>query len=230
MRLADVKRNYDRLAPIYDWADRWLVQPFAGIGQLRIATVERLQLEPGASVLDIGCGTGLNLPLLVEAVGPSGRVVGLDYSNGMLDQARSRVRERGWTNVELVQGDAAELAGLNGPFDGVLSTWALGIVDDLPSALRRALAVLRPGGRLAVLDLHRTRARGGLRRHLLDPWVHGLLRWSGVDAAEDLDDQALQQKWVEGKAILRAVLEDVREEFNVGDSGFLLSGTAPRAS
>ena len=109
MRLDDVKRNYDRLAGSYDFWDRWVSGPFAGMHALRVQTVERLALEPGDSVLDIGCGTGLNLPLLVDAVGPTGRVVGLDYADGMLDQARRRVRENGWENVELVQGDAAVL-------------------------------------------------------------------------------------------------------------------------
>ena len=135
MRLEDVAKNYDALARFYDLGDRWLSRPFARIGRLRVATVERLGLQAGDSVLDIGCGTGLNLPLLVGAVGPTGRVVGLDYSEGMLREARRRVEANGWSNVELVQGDAALLAGVGGPFDAVMSTWALGIVDDLPAAL-----------------------------------------------------------------------------------------------
>ena len=195
MRLRTVSRNYDRLAPVYDLADRWLIQPFVGMQDLRGATVRALGLARGDTVLDIGCGTGLNLPLLVDAVGPEGRVVALDYSDGMLRRARARVKRHGWRNVELVQGDAARLEGVEGPFDAVMSTWAMGIVDDLPAALDRAVSVLKPGGRLAILDLHRTRAQRGVRRHIVDPVVHFALRCSGVDSAEDLDGERLQRRW-----------------------------------
>lgn len=227
MRLEEVQRNYDRLAPFYDFWDRWLSQPIASMDDLRIQTVERLALRPGDQVLDIGCGTGLNLPLLVEAVGPTGRVVALDYSCGMLEQARARVREHGWENVELVQGDAATLEGVSGPFDGVMSTWALGIVGDLPSALTRAVEVLKPGGRLAILDLHRTRAAAGLRRRLLDPILHKVLLWAGVDTPEDLDEDRLRQRWDKGKAFLRGALVNCGEQSNVDGAGFLLWGVAP---
>lgn len=226
MKLADVQRNYDRLARSYDFGNRWLVEPLTGIEGLRAQTVERLSLREGDSVLDIGCGTGLNLPYLVEAVGESGRVVALDYSEGMLAKARERVQERGWDNVLLVQGDAAVLADTGGPFDAVMSTWALGIVDDLPGALERAIEVLEPGGRLAILDLHRTRAQRGLRR-LLDPFLHALLRISGVDSREDLDDARLQKRWADGKRFLRQALVGLAEESNVGGSGFLLYGSRP---
>ncbi|MFK7930833.1 MAG: class I SAM-dependent methyltransferase, partial [Myxococcota bacterium] len=102
MKLANVQRNYDRLATNYDFWNRWLAEPLTGIEALRARTVEGLELHTGDSVLDIGCGTGLNLPYLVEAVGESGRVVALDYSEGMLGKARERVQESGWDNVMLV--------------------------------------------------------------------------------------------------------------------------------
>lgn len=227
MKREDAARNYDRLARFYDFFDRWLSQPIAGIDALRDQTVARLELQPGDHVLDIGCGTGLNLGRLVKAVGPTGRVVGLDYSAGMLQQARARVQRQGWENVQLLRGDAAELKGVPPPFDAVLSTWALGIVEDLPAALRAAIQVLRPGGRLAVLDLHRTRGSGWIRQKVVDPILHALLRWSGVDAPEDLDEERLQRRWAEGKVLLRASLEDVREVANVDGAGFLLWGRAP---
>ncbi|MCA9495181.1 MAG: methyltransferase domain-containing protein [Myxococcales bacterium] len=224
MRLDEVAKNYDALSRFYDLGDRWVSGPVARMGRLRADTVARLELGPGDSVLDVGCGTGLNLPLLVEAVGPTGRVVALDYSAGMLREARRRVDRHGWSNVELVQGDAARLDGVGGPFDAVMSTWALGIVDQLPAALDRAVAVLKPGGRLAILDFQRTQAQQGLRRRLVDPALHRLLLWAGIDAAEDLDDERFRQRWVDGKSRLRGALVDVEEETNVGGAGFLLWG------
>ncbi|MCB9759096.1 MAG: methyltransferase domain-containing protein [Alphaproteobacteria bacterium] len=226
MKLDDVQRNYDRLSRSYDFWNRWLIEPFVGIEGLRQRTVDALELPQGGSVLDIACGTGLNLPYLARQVGPEGQLVGLDYSPGMLAQAGRRAQAAGWENVRLVQGDAAVLAGVGGPFDGVMSTWALGIVDDLPAALRRAVEVLRPGGRLAILDLDRSRAERGLRR-LFDPILHLGLRLSGVDSAEDLDDERLAQRWQDGQAFLHQALEDVRVERNTWGSGFLLLGRRP---
>lgn len=226
MRLRDVQRNYDRLASTYDFWDRWLSQPIAGIRELRAMTVRSLALSSGQHVLDIGCGTGLNLPLLVDAVGPEGLVVGLDYSGGMLAKAQERAAAHGWSQVRLVHGDAAELQGVGGPFDAVISTWAMGIVEDLPSALSRAVESLRPGGRLALLDFHSTKPTRGARK-LFNPLLHKVLEAAGVDSAEDLDDDRLRARWVEGKALLRDLLVDVKEEPYMEGSGFLLSGRRP---
>jgi len=224
MKLDDVQRNYDRLARRYDFLNRMVFDRLLGLESWRPRTVHRLLLAEGQSVLDIGCGTGLNLPLLRAAVGESGRVVGLDYSEGMLGEARRRVTEAGWENVELVQGDAALLEGIEGPFDAVISTWALGIVDDLPAALDRAMEVLSPGGGLAILDFHSTRPTSRLAR-AFNPIAHWFLRWSGVDTAEDLADGRLRERWEDGKEQLRQCLTGVTEEEYFHGTGFLLSGT-----
>lgn len=227
MKLENVSANYDRLARTYDFWDRWVAEPLAGMSGLRERTVAALHLAEGNRVLDIGCGTGLNLPLLVDAVGAAGDVVALDYSQGMLDRARQKADRANWRNVTLVRGDAAKLEGVGEGFDAVMSTWALGIVEELPSALRQAVEVLKPGGRLAILDLHRTRARSGLRRQVVDPMLHCVLRTAGVDSKEDLDEGRLWVRWKEGKAFLTDALHDVVIEENVRGSGFLLTGRKP---
>jgi ubiquinone/menaquinone biosynthesis C-methylase UbiE len=82
-----------------------------GIGGLepwRRRAVNMLGLKHGDLVVDIGCGTGLNFALLQEAIGPEGKIIGVDLTDAMLDQARRRVTDHGWNNVQLVQDDAAK--------------------------------------------------------------------------------------------------------------------------
>ena len=87
----------------------------------RRAAIDALDLTRGARVLDVGCGTGLNFPEVSAAVGPTGRLVGVDASSAMLQQARGRVGRHGWSNVTLVEGDAAQLDTLvSDEFDAVL--------------------------------------------------------------------------------------------------------------
>jgi len=129
----------------------------------RVAGIRALGLRPGDVVLDAGCGTGLNLPLLVDAVGPHGLVIGVDRSPDMLRMARRRALGRGWRNVELVEADLAtldpadlvEAARRRGHerIDAMLATYALSVVDDWRAAWKRLTAAVRAGGRAGVVDM-----------------------------------------------------------------------------
>ena len=143
-------RRYDVTARFYDVTS--LERPVYRAG--REAGIAALGLRPGDRVLDVGCGTGLNLPLLQDAVGPSGAIVGLDASAAMLRYAQTRIRRHGWTNVTTVLGDAADPPPAIGePFDAVLFTYALSVIGHWRQAWTRSLALMRPGGRVAVVDL-----------------------------------------------------------------------------
>jgi demethylmenaquinone methyltransferase/2-methoxy-6-polyprenyl-1,4-benzoquinol methylase len=122
------------------------------IREYRQEAVEALHLRKGDRVLEPACGTGLNFDLLERAVGASGRVVGVDLTPAMLAKARERVAKHEWTNVQLIEGDASQLE-LAQPFDGILCTFALSLMADFPEVLRRAAALLKAGGRLAILDM-----------------------------------------------------------------------------
>lgn len=129
----------------------------------RVAGVDALALQPGDRVIDIGCGTGLSLPLLRRAVGPAGRVVGLDASPTMLRQASRRVQRGGWDNVDLVRGDATEMTtdALRGRcvgsdetrVDALIFIYSLSLMKPWQGAWGRALASAGPGARFAVVDL-----------------------------------------------------------------------------
>ena len=118
---------------------------------LRRRTVGLLGLEPGQSVLDVACGTGLSFGLLQEGVGPAGRIVGVELSADMLDLARRRVATEGWTNVTLVEA-AMEDAAIPGPIDAVLFNFTHDVLRSAP-ALANVFAAVRPGARVAVAGM-----------------------------------------------------------------------------
>ena len=105
----------------------------------RVAAIDLMALRPGDRVLDIGCGTGLNFPLVQDRIGPTGSITGVDASAQMLAQARRRTRAAGWDNVRLTEADATALdaraLGAAAGFDAVMSTYALSLMPDWPRAV-----------------------------------------------------------------------------------------------
>jgi demethylmenaquinone methyltransferase/2-methoxy-6-polyprenyl-1,4-benzoquinol methylase len=103
-------------------------------------------------VVDIACGTGLNFPLIEEVIGPGGRIVGVDLTDAMLAQAQVRIETNGWSNISLVQADAA---GFDFPagVDAILSTYALSHVPRSAEVIAHGAAALSAGGRWVVLDV-----------------------------------------------------------------------------
>ena len=102
--LARAVRHYDQLAPSYDYATR-------RIDGVRARAIAALALQPGDIVLDAGCGTGFCFPMIEAAIGPSGKLIGIEPSPAMLARAQGRVNDAGWSNVTLLNssGEAAEL-------------------------------------------------------------------------------------------------------------------------
>jgi ubiquinone/menaquinone biosynthesis C-methylase UbiE len=145
--VAKVRRRYDRLAPVY----RAFLLLFALPPRARRAAVEALDLSAGGRVLEIGCGSGRNLPMLADAVGPSGRVYGVDVSTEMLDRAQRLIDRRQWSNVELRVEDAARLTAPD-QLDGVLFGLSYAILPEPRITLEAAWRLLRPGGRLVIVE------------------------------------------------------------------------------
>jgi len=119
---------------------------------IRKRAVEKLRLQKGDRVLEVACGTGRNFPHLIRAIGKKGYLIGFDYTREMLDSASLLCKQKGWKNVKLVQGDAAELKTKEKDFDGVLSVLGISAIPDWEKALRRCKSILRPGGILSVCD------------------------------------------------------------------------------
>lgn len=108
----------------------------------------RVAPVPGERVLDVACGTGLVTFSAARAVGPEGRVLGVDISDQMVDAGRRRAREHGLSNVEFARMDAETLTLPDATFDVVLCALGLMYVPDPGQAALEALRVLRPGGRV----------------------------------------------------------------------------------
>lgn len=128
----------------------------------RLAGIAGLRLRPGQAVVDAGCGTGLNFPWLEAAVGPGGRIIGIDASAAMLDQARKRLRRGGWSNIDLVHADLTAIApdalagrvhGAAPVVDAVLATYSLSVTRDPAAAWERIMALCGPRTRAAVVDM-----------------------------------------------------------------------------
>src|ERR1700759_3121048 len=93
--------TYRKKAKHYDITSRLYPAPGYPQRAQRLRAVRALGLRPGASVVDIACGTGLNFPLIEEAIGPEGRIVGVDLTDAMLAQAQGRIETNGWRNINL---------------------------------------------------------------------------------------------------------------------------------
>jgi ubiquinone/menaquinone biosynthesis C-methylase UbiE len=169
--------RYDRVARWYTlFEPAYLIFPPA-----RRRAVVALNLKPGDAVLEIGAGTGRNFPYLLETVGPTGTVIGVDASPGMLAEARKLVEREGWSNVQLLRQDAAQLE-IDGDVDAVLFSLSYSALPEPRPALAAAWQRLSAGGRVVVMDLGLT--EGGFAR-LLDPIARLLLKFTPGDPYSD---------------------------------------------
>ncbi len=145
-----VRRMFDRIAPVYDLMNRVMT---AGLDRRWRAVAVEQAVRPGDRVLDACCGTG-DLALAARRAG-AGEVVGLDFSERMLERARAKEPALEW-----VRGDVLALPFPDASFDAVTVGFGVRNVEDLEAGLRELRRVLRPGGRLAVLEI--TTPRGPL--------------------------------------------------------------------
>jgi len=141
---------FDRIAPVYDVMNRVMT---AGLDRRWRRETVREVVRPGDRVLDAACGTG---DLAIEASRAGARVVGLDFSGAMLERARRKAPELEW-----LQGDLLALPFEDGEFDAATVGFGIRNVADLEAGLRELRRVVRPGGRLGVLEI--TRPTGFMR-------------------------------------------------------------------
>ena len=144
-----VRAMFDRIAPVYDAMNHLMT---AGLDRRWRRVAAEAVVRPGDRVLDACCGTG---DLAVAAAREGGRVTGLDFSERMLERARKKAPALEW-----IEGDLLALPFGDGAFDAATVGFGVRNVDDLGRGIAELRRVLRPGGRLAILEI--TQPRGAL--------------------------------------------------------------------
>jgi demethylmenaquinone methyltransferase / 2-methoxy-6-polyprenyl-1,4-benzoquinol methylase len=146
---------FDRIAGVYDLMNTAMT---AGMHhRWRQRAADRAELQPGDAALDACCGTGDLAIELAARVGPEGTVVGCDFSEPMLELARRKAGDRELSQVRFEWADALELPYPDGAFDAVTVGFGARNLADLDGGLRELARVLRPGGRLVILEITQPR-------------------------------------------------------------------------
>lgn len=121
------------------------------IGRYRRLAIQALDPRPGNTIVEIGCGTGMNFPLLQAKVGPTGKILGVDISEAMLERAKKRIDDAGWKNVELVLASGADYR-FPERIDGILATGVLTYEPDYDKVIERGAKALVTGRHWVVFD------------------------------------------------------------------------------
>lgn len=163
---ARVQKAYATLSPLYDFLFDRIFYPG------RVAAIELLGIRPGDRVLEVGIGTGLNLPLYPRGFD----MVGVDISEEMLAKARDKVIQCGMTNVTLKVMDASALQFPDRSFDRILATYVISAVPDPVKTLLEMKRVCRPGGTIVFVNHFRSEK---LLWGFIEKLVAPLFTWFG---------------------------------------------------
>jgi len=207
---------YGRWADVYD-----RVADLPGVAGWRARAVETLAVDGGETVVEMGCGTGANVPYLRDAVGPDGRVLGVDVTREMLTQAREHDGRVG-PGVGYVQGDATRPPVSE--CDAVLASFVVGIFPDPAAVVETWCDLVGPGGRVALLNFQRSDRALAAPLNLA---FEGFVRLSSPGSRLATESQAatFERRVEAARAALTDRTEDRTVETYAGGYLGVLSGT-----
>ena len=151
-----MKKWYDNIAKVYDFFTARFYK------KMRRDLTDALDIRKGDNILIIACGTGQSFEMLERKTGSGGQIIAVDYSAGMLEQARKRIEKNHWTNIRLIQADARDInreflnkQGLSGDFDVVIGELAFSVIPDWQKVMKTSVSLLKENGKIGLLDWYR---------------------------------------------------------------------------
>jgi ubiquinone/menaquinone biosynthesis C-methylase UbiE len=188
---------------------------------LKKAGVNELDLKRGDQVIAFCCGTGQEFPLIQERIGPEGEILGVDWSDGMLEQARRKIADNGWTNVKLVKGDVTALPESvveTASYDAGICTLGLSIISEPEKAFQVLKNAVRGGGRIVIGDVC---SFSGLKS-ILNP-LNTLTNLTGGNTHRSLAHSRIFAE------ALPSDLLDAKLKWHLGGCYYIASGRRPDA-
>ncbi len=142
---------YRKYAENYDSAVKLYRLLGLDIDKFRKMAVDALELSKGDTVVELGCGTGLNFSRVIEVIGKEGKLIGVDITDKMLDQARNKVNQNGWKNIELIHSDFADYQ-FPKELDGIFATGALQYSPHFDKIIKNGYDALKPRKKFVLVD------------------------------------------------------------------------------
>lgn len=147
-----VKDTYKKRARRYDLTAQFYYLFGFREWAYRKKAVKKLDLKEGDTVVEIGCGTGLNFSLIQNIIGENGKIIGVDITEDMLNVAQQKIIENNWKNVELINADASEFVPSE-KVDGIITSFAVSLSPNLETILQKYFNILKPNSKFVILDL-----------------------------------------------------------------------------
>lgn len=179
-------------------------------------------LREGEIVLDLGSGAGFDCFLAARAVGPQGRVIGVDMTREMVERAEHNARRGNVENVEFRVGDIESLPVSDSSVDAVISNCVINLVPDKSRVFREAIRVLKPGGRLMISDIVLLSELPGPLRNSIEAYVGCLagamlrdeyletMRGAGFQRVEIIDEAAFPIEWLSSDPTVKRIVESLK--------------------
>lgn len=189
---------------------------------LKNAAVDELNLERGDRVIIFCCGSGQEFPLIQERIGPEGEILGVDWSDGMVERARRRIADNGWKNVKVVQGDVTALPQTvveTAPYDAGICTQGFSIISEPEKAFQALKNAVSWGGRIVINDV----CSFSGSKSILNP-LHTLICFPFGNTGRSLaHSRVFAEAWPSD-------LLDAKLQWHRGGSYYIASSTRPMLS